>query len=78
MNRSKVNQVSLREALRTAARWLALLGLSAGAVVIGRGRVRAGCEGTSPCNGCGELSRCGLPRAVAARNRTFPHGVIAP
>ncbi|MBK9139877.1 MAG: hypothetical protein IPM17_14095 [Verrucomicrobia bacterium] len=78
MHENVVKPVNRREALRSTARWLALLGLGAGAVMLGRGSLRAGCAGLSPCGGCGELARCGLPRAVAARRQTLGSARIQP
>lgn len=78
MHETVFKPVNRREAFRTTARWLALLGLGTGAVMGGRGSLRAGCAGLSPCGGCGELARCSLPRAIAARRQTSDSTRIQP
>jgi hypothetical protein len=72
------NQLNRREAFRAGARWLTLLGLGAGAVFLGRGRVTAGCAGLSPCALCGDLAHCGRSRAVATREQTTQSRLLLP
>jgi hypothetical protein len=67
MQTTSEQPVDRREALRSWTRWLALAGIGVGVLLLGRTRVSAGCVKVTPCSACGELSRCGLPRALAIR-----------
>jgi hypothetical protein len=62
-----------REFLRAAGRWWALGGLvalGAAASMNSRDAREAGCRRpTNPCETCGWLKGCGLPRAAATRIR---------
>jgi len=69
MNSANANGVDRRAWLATCARTAVLGGLAAaGGVLIGRGQI-GGCANTAiACAACGQLPRCTLPAAAAARD----------